>query len=84
MHIPGYKNVFKNPFYKKVFVLIDFLHQFTMATESIANADKPDTKEELISIRIVQLATDKGGTLSNDDLQVSPTMLVTLEYFIIA
>lgn len=32
-------------------------------------SDKPDSKEELISLRIQQLATEKGGTLSNDDLQ---------------
>lgn len=39
------------------------------ASTTPANTDMPDSKEELISVRIVQLATDKGGTLSNDDLQ---------------
>lgn len=29
-----------------------------------------DSKEELISLRIVQLATEKNGTLTNEDLQV--------------
>lgn len=29
----------------------------------------PESKEELITLRIIQLATEKGGTLSNDDLK---------------
>lgn len=39
-----------------------------MAEASTSAEGVPDSKEELISLRIVQLATDKGGTLSNDDL----------------
>lgn len=43
-----------------------------MEAQAPTSAGKPDSKEELISLRIVQLATDKGGTLTNEDLQVGP------------
>lgn len=40
----------------------------TKHTMDTTDESKPDSKEELISIRMVQLATDKGGTISNEDV----------------
>lgn len=47
-----------------------------MAVDPSTSQEKTvDSKEELISLRIIQLATEKNGTLTNDDLQVQRFIL---------